>query len=546
MSDAIHEQGCSSNNDELNEPQKISPDILNNNNSIKIDEKFVLKLIKESKNINKEVKDSCKVLHFSSEWNFENIITTIDGLDSKEYQQLFIFIIEATNLGFNADQQQDFSNKFTKIQEKLLKFSATRPLILQLTSEDENVSKIYYKDETSQFNVIDQQHNKEDFEEIENFSSFMCLFLNDKIHNFEDKIIKYVNKTSNLLIFLRFLRTLTFSDKFFERLILEVTKKGSKAEFLAILDGPFDDCGNWLSSHAQKYLSDVIYINKSESRSEIPEGADNGATADSSSAPSTSVLYTAIKNDNKEVIDCLIKIWNLWIQQLPFDHQLTISSDVFETNQLDVLCDLVDIADFPFPINFQSQSTAHERLEAIVAERVELEDAIKSENFEGIDNFLEINPSLKVVYNINNNSALKLAAESKKKDVYNHLKLRGFYTANLNEELEEFDKEVKKYAVQQRKRNVSEGILDDQMSVNLLCNRSLIHNKSITKEQNIEYRKKIRCWYEDINKIKNGPEFLNVAASCDRLKIIFDFENDTVSHVLNIPQMLFILFQISL
>ncbi|XP_070505875.1 uncharacterized protein [Chironomus tepperi] len=141
-----------------------------------------------------------------------------------------------------------------------------------------------------------------------------------------------------------------------------------------------------------------------------------------------------------------------------------------------------------------------------------------------ITKFNNSNSNLKVVYSINNKSALKLATESKKFKVYNYLNLRGFYTTNPNEKIDES-------VAPQRKQNVKEALPDEQWSVNLLCNRSLIHNKRISKVQEKEYRKKIRNWYGDINKIRNGKQFLDVAASCTRLKIIFDFENDTVANV---------------
>jgi len=145
---------------------------------IKIDEKFVLNLTKGSKNVIKEVKDACKVLHFSSEWNFEEVLMAVDKLDPKEYPHLFIFIIKITNLDYSNENQQESSTKVAKLQEKLLKFSSTRPVIIQLTSEDENVTKIYFKEETlSQFIVIDQQQGESEF------LSILRLFFDGKLNS---------------------------------------------------------------------------------------------------------------------------------------------------------------------------------------------------------------------------------------------------------------------------------------------------------------------------------------------------------------------------
>jgi len=132
--------------------QQTPWNILADHKGIKIDEKFVLKLTKGSKHLIKEVKDSCKVFNFSSEWNFEEVLTSIDELDSKDFPQAFIFTIQVIN-------HANFSDKFTKLKEKVLKFGSARPMILQMTSEDENESKIYYKEESAAlFIVFDQQH----------------------------------------------------------------------------------------------------------------------------------------------------------------------------------------------------------------------------------------------------------------------------------------------------------------------------------------------------------------------------------------------------
>jgi len=76
-----------------------------------------------------------------------------------------------------------------KLQEKLLQFGKSRPIIIQLTSQEENVTKIYYKDEiAAQFISIDQQGYN--FEEIINFPSFLWSFLDGKFSNIEHQVPK--------------------------------------------------------------------------------------------------------------------------------------------------------------------------------------------------------------------------------------------------------------------------------------------------------------------------------------------------------------------
>ena len=242
-----------------------------------------------------------------------------------------------------------------------------------------------------------------------------------------------------------------------------------------------------------------------------------------------------MENKNAEVIDYLITYWTHLIQQLPFKHQIRISTTAFETNQLDVLCDLLDISDYPFPENFEAHSgqIEHEKLLKIIKERKIFKTAIEVENFEEIDNFIENNLSLKTVYSSANKSAMKQAVDLKQYKVYFHLKSFGFKATEFTNLEDVLDADELKKAVQckiqQREKNVNDALSEDQKSINLLCNRSSIHNRRISKDKEAEYRRKYRKWYEDISKIPFGPIFLDVAASCDDLKIIFDFESDSVN-----------------
>ena len=137
MSGEVYEQGYSSSINKVNECQISVLNLLYN----KFDEQYILKLPKRTTNTNvkKEVKNSCKIIHFSFEWNFEEALMTICGLDPKEYPYLFIFVIDSKNL---VNNQKDLSTKVANIQEMLLKFGSTRPVIFQITSVNENVNQI--------------------------------------------------------------------------------------------------------------------------------------------------------------------------------------------------------------------------------------------------------------------------------------------------------------------------------------------------------------------------------------------------------------------
>jgi len=72
-------------------------------------------------------------------------------------------------------------------------------------------------------------------------------------------------------------------------------------------------------------------------------------------------------------------------------------------------------------------------------------------------------------------------------------------------------------------------ISSNQKSIMLLLNRSSIHNIEIDKNTENEYRKKFKEWYECIYATEFGKELIDIAAQCENLKLIFDFECPTVS-----------------
>jgi len=529
-SDQSSEITCHESSNKRSSDQKPFSILGKNDQDVKVDEKFVLKLTKGSKNVSKEVKNSCKVLHFSSEWSLEEVLTAIDGLNPQEYPNLFIFVIELTNFKFlrsTAPKPKPIKNKqndkVKKIKQMVRKFSSTRPLLLQFTSEEENVTKFRYKEEDSaELVAIDQENN---FWDNKNFPSFLCDFIDGKFENFEDfndnfhKLLPKVHKSSLLL---KFWTTLNLSEETFALIVLEVSKKGTKKEFLAAIDAPFDENIGMLSYRAKQYLPWVFSNEDNEEESAIKQ----------------SVLLRAVENQNKEVIDYFITFWTHLIQQLPFEHQIKISTAAHETNQFDVLCDLLDIADFPFLKDFKAEDIQnHEKVQKVTSERLKLAEAIKTGNEEDIKKFIDNNSNLRIAYSPDNKSALQQALNAKQYKVYFYLKSFAFRASeldNLDDILSDDElKELIQYKIQQRMENVNEALIDDHISINLLCNRSFIHNRKTNKEQEVEYRKKIRKWFEDINMIKFGGLFLDVAASCENLKIIFDFESDNVSLLIN-------------
>lgn len=514
----------------------------------KVDEKFILKYSKES--IDNEAKNDCKILKITSEWKLDDVLMSLSNINLDEYPNLFIFVIYNKNFEFykgNFVQKKLTRNKLLdRIRKSLTKFM-NRPLILQLTSENEGASKCYYHEEKSGVFLSIKKQDK-NFEKVSNFTTFMHSFLNGNLKDFEDILAKKLPKVTHSILILRFLRTLKLSDEFFIKIVQKCVAHGNKKEFLASLDASFECDGRVLTINSQKCLSDIIHEDSDDSAKHHPaidhvitlaslrdygDQDDNNDISSLSSCSSSishsnpSVLLTAIENKNKEVIDYLVTYCTHLIQQLPFKHQVKISTTAFDSNQIDILCDLLEFSDFPFPQDFKEDSD-NQRLQSLITDRIDLKDAIKCENFLVIINFINHYPNLKIIYNHSNKSALSEAIDAKKFKVYFYLKSLGFYATEFNSHEDVLNGEdlkiANKHVNEQKKAKVNEILSDMNNSVALLSARSFINNRKINKHQEAECRVKIKKWFEDINKIKFGSEMLDIAASCESLRIIFDFE----------------------
>ena len=127
-------------------------DILGDN-VVEVNNEFVIILTKNNiDKIDQEKQKTCKILKFSSELNFDEVLLTISRLESQNYSNLFIFIIEVESI------EENFRGKVEILQDNLLKFNKNRQIVLQLTLKDKNATKFYYKDD-----------NCEEFQEVKDY-----------------------------------------------------------------------------------------------------------------------------------------------------------------------------------------------------------------------------------------------------------------------------------------------------------------------------------------------------------------------------------------
>lgn len=489
-------------------------------------DKFTIGATKNGLGIEKEAKRSCKMLTYNCSWNLDEVLLEINKLNPKEYPNLFIFKIQ--NISLVSKSASSFSNehKYQQIMNKLVIFGENRPLFLQLTSAKNEIVINYYKMENSAiFELTISNKNSEYLKDI------------------PDKTFEQLPFFGHFSMIVRYLWGTSIERYYLELIALQVAGRGSKSDFLAALDAPFDEDGRILHPEAQKILFCLFEMEQQVNNPEVEHqdiNLDQPASTFSENSTNPhdsheyqSVLRTAVENGNKEIIDYLIAYWTPMIQQLPFEHKMKISSAAFETKQFDVLCDLLDISDFPFPSNFKvtDELVNHERFSKILADRQELNAGIVEEDFDKINKFINRNLGLKTIYNTENSSTLAVALDLKKFTILYYLKsfgLQGINCEDIPSKLSvDEKKEAEKIEIEQRRNNVKNSMPNFHKSVLMLCSRSFVHNRKISKNQEFEYHNYIMKWFEDIYKV--APEMLDVAASCGHLKIIFDFESNSVS-----------------
>jgi hypothetical protein len=192
--------------------------------------------------------------------------------------------------------------------------------------------------------------------------------------------------------------------------------------------------------------------------------------------------------------------------------------------------ELLEISDYPFPTDIDVDKVTCMKIRSVINERNYFNRMIERENLQSINEFISNHSNLKFIYNTDNNTALEVAIERKKFKVFFHLKSFGFQGISCDDAVENLDdpdrKEALEHARSQRKSNVKVALTDEEKPAHYLSIRSLIHNRRIKKEDGRTCREKILKWFQDVQKV--APEMIVVAASCEDLKIIFDFESDSV------------------
>jgi len=430
----------------IQKDEKYQPYNILDGKSIGIDDKFIIKF--NEKNNNDEASRECKVLKFACGWS--DILTFIESIKSEEYPNVFIIVIEADKITEKRDDTENL-RRFEDLEEILSrKFGETRPLVVQLTSLDENTTNFYYKEKYSN-NLTKIDQNEKNFEKFLNFPTFLCSLMSGEIKNFEDIVIEKLPQVENFTLILRFLDAKS-------------------------------DINEGFSRKVTKYLEGIV--------------------VDASA-------YEAI-------------------QKLPLEHKIKLSTAAFEVNELNILCDLMEVVNLPFPKNFNLNLFNHERLKSIVDKIIELQNAINSDDKQRIRDFCKSNPKLKKAFLLNNKTALCEAIHSRKMIASLELKSSNFETAEGENAKFESLNIPDRLIRQANEENKENAISHSESSLLAIKKKSKIHNYIDEKMQG-KYELDIEEWCKDINESKYGKLLLDVVTLCEKLKIFFNFESESVS-----------------
>lgn len=485
-----------------------------------INKEFLIEISKNNLSFDKKALKECKILKYSQDFSFDEILLSVSKLKIKDLPKLFIFIIELKNFGFDGEQQ-----KLNTLDIFFEEFSKTRPLILQITSYHENVTKHYYREDyLKRFYNVQLEPSKE--LSFNNISTFLWALMNYDLKSDEFYILNNLKNVKDSSTIVKILRTLDFDTSFFEDLVLECAKHGTKDDFMAALDINFGAEKITLGSEIQYFLT-TVYCFQSAS-----EDDNNSNLIDKSEY---SVLYDATSHSNKAVLRFLIDYCTNLIQQLNMDHQIEISTKAYETAQIEILCDLLQISDFQFPKEFDPETVTDERLIRIIREREDFHESIDQADIKKISNFIEDHKNLKFVYNTSNESALCRAIHSKTYQPFFYLKSHGYRAFefdsldDVQNKREKSNKTVMfKFADDQIQENVETSLPSKQQSIMMLITKSYIHNKKIDNDTESRYRSKIKQWYEELYRSDISSQLMDIAATCENLKIIYDFECNLV------------------
>lgn len=450
--------------------EKINQIDILNGNSIKVHTKFIVKVSKKN-GIIYESKSECKIVEFLYDCKIDNVLKTLKHSFLQEYPNFFILCLKIEK-----------HDNIIRCVKKIHDIFRNRRLILQIRTD--NSTKVFYK-EGHDIEFYECDLNSE-YEKIQDFSSALWYFLQEDIEKLTNV---QLTEMTNSTLFIKYMRVFQLPEKFISDLILQCAKSGTKSDFMAVLD---IETENEMPSEQIKMFNLM------------------------------SLISTALLNLNDEIINFLIQACGFLMQKYPIECQIDLSTKAFECKKFDVLCYFLNVLDFPFPRKIRLFLSPfydfdNEKLKIIIDKRTEFFNAMTADNKSEMSNFIESHPNLKLLFNIDNKSALYQAALLKKYDTFWWLKSKNF-CVQISEDID-FLPEIRHLQT----------VDSDIKSVKKVLERTAFIN-DVAVKKDITFRETIKDLLEEIYCNQYGVHFIElIATTCSKIKISFDFNKSLVS-----------------
>lgn len=207
--------------------KEITFDILSSG-KVPVKQQFVIEYSKDKYELIKdEDKRYSRYVVFAQNWKIQEIAAEVEKFQRSIFPFLLAIIFDDEEIEEFLQPNQSPNNLFENILECLASFSVNRPFIIQKTSKYRNETKLFYKDENSpQFQCFDVYKKKP--MNAKNFKDLFCIFMNEKIDNFEEKIVKAFPNVNNLNVIWDFLKTLELPEEFFNKIIIKCAEEGTQ------------------------------------------------------------------------------------------------------------------------------------------------------------------------------------------------------------------------------------------------------------------------------------------------------------------------------
>jgi len=278
-------------------------------------------------------------------------------------------------------------------------------------------------------------------------------------------------------------------------------------------------CQHWCNCHYIKYSILGISNKPSSIASRDHQKHKRIDINDLRDSNNYNILLLAAMAGNANVIDVLLQIG--MCTELEETNAQTLA---WENRHSDVLLALAE-ADLPFPdgIEISQLSDTFKRFYSMIKE---FHTAIECRNAPKVRKIIAENVNLKNFFNLSNVTAASIALQSKAFDMYDILLSNDIFP------LDHENKIVKQFSKQEQKQlrdihtKYSKNLKDKH--INILMANSYLSYRAKNEKEKLDY---VRKAYEFLSKDERLDIILQIVATSNKLKIIYDFNSESIDTV---------------